>query len=179
MGFYMRNSSPDRDATLVRITATLKYEDGTTESQLFEISRIPAGQLVGVGKVFETTSVKLASWSYSAKCSDSPLGSVQRLIELSGQVQKESGTSKYGLEYSASGVNTYTNVIRCKQDNYSCLVYVLFYDRNGGIAGGDTITLSGPIYPNDSFNISGSIYYPKSWHPENISTFRMWVQEPQ
>lgn len=179
IGFYMRNSSPDRDATLVRITATLKYEDGTSESQLFEISRIPAGQLVGVGKVFETTSVKLASWSYSAKCSDSPLGSVQRLIELSGQVQKESGTSKYGLEYSASGVNTYTNVIRCKQDNYSCLVYVLFYDRNGGIAGGDTITLNGPIYPNDSFNVSGSIYYPKSWHPENISTFRMWVQEPQ
>jgi hypothetical protein len=179
MGFYLRNSSPDRDATLVRITATLRYEDGTTESQLFEISRIPAGQLVGVGKVFDTTSVKLASWSYSAKCSDSPLGAVPRLIELTGQVQKDSGSSKYGLEYSASGVNSYTNVIRCKQDNYSCLVYVLFYDRNGGIAGGDTITLNGPIYPNDTFSVSGSIYYPKSWHPENISTFKMWVQEPQ
>ncbi len=179
IGFYMRNSSPDRDATLVRITATLRYEDGTSESQLFEISRIPAGQLVGIGKVFDSTSVKLASWSYSAKCSDSPLGPTPRLIELTGQVQKESGSSKYGLEYSATGVNSYSNVIRCKQDNYSCLVYVLFYDRNGGIAGGDTIMLNGPVYPNDSFSVSGSIYYPKSWHPENISSFKMWVQEPQ
>jgi len=179
IGFYMRNSSPDRDATLVRITATLKYEDGTTESELFEVSRIPAGQLVGVGKVFDSKSVKLASWSYSAKCNDSPLGAVQKLIELSGQVEKESGSSKYGLVYSATGVNTYANVIRCKQDNYSCLVYVLFYDRNGGIAGGDTIMLNGPIYPNDSFSVSGSIYYPKSWHPENIATFKMWIQEPQ
>ncbi len=179
MGFYLRNSSPDRDATLVRITATMRFEDGTTESELFEISRIPAGQLVGVGKVFDSKPVKLSGWSYSAKCSDSPLGPVQKLIELSGTVQKDSESSKYGLEYVANGVNTYSNVIRCKQDNYSCLVYVLFYDRNGGIAGGDTITLNGPIYPNDSFQARGYIYFPKSWHPESIATFRMWVQEPQ
>lgn len=179
MGFYLRNSSPDRDATLVRITATMRYEDGTSDSELFEISRIPAGQLVGVGKVFEAKPVKMTGWSYSAKCSDSPIGTVQKLIELSGTVQKDTNSSKYGLEYVANGFNSYSDVIRCKQDNYSCLVYVLFYDRNGGIAGGDTITLNGPIYPNDSFEVRGYIYFPKSWHPESISTFKMWVQEPQ
>jgi hypothetical protein len=179
VGFYLRNSSPDRDATLVRITATFRYEDGTTSSELFEISRIPAGQAVGVGKVFEASMPSLGSWTYSAKCSDSPMGRVSKLIELSGTVKKDTEDSRYGLEYSASGVNSYPDVIRCKNDYYSCLIYVLFYDNVGGIAGGDTIFLNGPIYPNDSFNVLGSIYFPKSWHPERISSFRLWVQEPQ
>lgn len=179
VGFYLRNSSPDRDATLVRITATFRFEDGTTSAELFEISRIPAGQSVGVGKIFDTTMSPLIGWSASAKCSDSSMGRVSKLIELSGTVKKDTGDSRYGLEYTASGVNSYPDVIRCRNDNYSCLVYVLFYDSDGGIAGGDTLVLNGPFYPNDSFNILGSIYFPKSWHPERLSSFKMWVQEPQ
>lgn len=179
VGFLLRNSSPDRDATLVRINATFKYANGTSETELFEISRIPAGQQVGVGRTYETSMEELLSWSYSAKCSDSPMGSVARLIETSGSVLKESNDSRYGLVYQSTLTNTYSNVIRCKNDNYSCLAYVLFYDRVGGIVGGDTITLNGPVYPGDKFTIEGSIYYPKSLHPENISSYRMWIQEPQ
>lgn len=177
MGFYVRNSSPDRDATQVLITATLRHTDGTIGSELFEISRIPAGQLVGVGKVFE--SQDLESWSYKIQCSDSPKSNIGRLIELSAAVSKQSDTSRYGLTYSATGVNSYPNVIRCKNDNYSCMIYVLYFDSVGGIVGGDTIFLSGPIYPNQTFTAEGYIYYPKSWHPEKIATVRMWVQEPQ
>ena len=179
IGFYIRNSSPDRDATLVRISATFRFEDGSTDTQLVEVSRIPAGQLVGVGKVFDSTTTPITNWSYSAKCSDSPVGRVGKLIELSGTVRKDSQDSRYGLEYSASTLNSYPDVIRCKNDNYSCLVYVLFFDNLGGIAGGDTIFVYGPVYPNDSFVVSGNIYFPKSWHPEKLATFKMWIQEPQ
>jgi len=177
MGFYVRNSSPDRDATLVLITANLRYADGTSEDILFEISRIPAGQLVGVGKDFE--SRELAGWSYRIKCNDSPRGSTAKLIELTAPVVKDEGSDRYSLRYSAQATNTYPDVIRCKNDNYSCMVYVLYLDPYDAVVGGDTIFINGPIYPNQTFKIDGYIYYPKSWHPERLSSVKMWIQEPQ
>ena len=177
MGFYVRNSSPDRDATQVLITATLRFSDGTSGTELFEISRIPAGQLVGVGKDFESSDID--GWSYKINCIDSPRGATGKLIELNASVVKQSGTDRYGLTYMATGINSYPNVIRCKNDNYSCMVYVLYFDNLGGIVGGNTIFITGPIYPNQTFTAEGYIYYPKSWHPEKISSVKMWVQEPQ
>ena len=177
MGFYVRNSSLDRDATLVLITANLRYTDGTSEDILFEISRIPAGQLVGIGKDFE--SKELSGWSYKIKCNDSPKGSTAKLIELTAPVVKDEGSDRYSLRYSAQATNLYPDVIRCKNDNYSCMVYILFLDPYDAVVGGDTIFINGPIYPNQSFKVEGSIYYPKSWHPERLSSVKMWIQEPQ
>lgn len=177
MGFYVRNSSPDRDATLVLITANLRYSDGTSEDVLFEISRIPAGQLVGVGKDFE--SKELDGWSYKIRCNDSPKGSAAKLIELTASVVKDYDGDRYSLRYTAQATNLYSDVIRCKNDNYSCMVYVLYLDPYGAVVGGDTIFINGPIYPNQSFMIEGYIYYPQSWHPERLSSVKMWIQEPQ
>ena len=179
-GFLIRNSSTDRDATQIVITLNITFTDGEQSKELLEVSRIPAGQIVGVGKTIDTNA-SINSWRYSIKCLDSAKGKNAKLIEFSGTLQRDqSNYSPMGLVYEANIVNSYADVIRCKNDGYSCLVYVLFYDSAGGMVSGDTITFTGPIYPNDNISVRGSLYnYPQSFYPERMFSFKIWIQEPQ
>ena len=183
MGFYVSNSSPDRDATDVRIKMKMWFRDGTpAETQFFEISRIPAGQSVGVGKIFDTASPTFATSQFGSEttCKDSPKASTLKLLEISGNVYPQDNSSPFGLTYSGTLSNTYPSVLRCKNDKYSCMVYVLFYDLNGRTVGGDTLFLGGPIFPSEPIKFQGYIDdWPRIWNPRYIASFTAWIQEPQ
>lgn len=178
-GFYVRNTSPDRDATLVLISIEVTLEDGETAKERVEISRIPAGQMIGAGTISSYSS-PIEKWKYSIRCSDSDPGPERQLISTTVQVKPQDPRYKYGAKFVTSLTNTYKDVIRCKNDGYSCLVYVALLDSSGGLMGGATTSINGPVYPGDKISIEGYVdSYPISFLGSNLTRVAIWVQEPQ